>query len=509
MKKILIYILLLILPSFASAQYFPFNNQFIFNKADLFPAYSGFNENTEVFLSYQHKFVGFPGAPKIADFFLGGNITDNMGYSINFKNLSSGNFNQTFLSASYAYFIQLSDNTFINVSLSPTLINRHFNIASVQSFPNRLDPVLASSNLAGYSFDIGLSLAFYSNGFNFAISAPQTLGLKQKLSNSTLTNDRLFCSELSYRFKSGQTWFEPFIFAIADQKLKFDFSVGSSLSYNKILYSALAFNYDGQLSLSLGGIMAHNLFISYTYSFGLYGLDAITQPSHTISVAFVLQRGLNTREPSIFPTKSLQTTIIDLQNEIDDLNSQLKKERNIRHSDVKNLQNQIDSLNIKLKNINTQHPNSQQTTQQNNNNNIAPNSNPTIPSPNNASKANSINWKQKFIAKDIQFGLNSSVLLSSSYSELDKYAELLKKDPNLKIRIIVHTDNLGSPEFKLQLSQSRAKAIANYLISKGVSPNQIFYEGRGGSQPIASNLTLEGRRKNNRVVIMFNKKVIK
>jgi len=68
-----------------------------------------------------------------------------------------------------------------------------------------------------------------------------------------------------------------------------------------------------------------------------------------------------------------------------------------------------------------------------------------------------------------------------------------------------HTDNQGLEESNLTLSNSRAKAVVEYLIKKGVPTEQLTYQGLGESEPIASNEKEEGRRLNRRVEFVILK----
>jgi len=77
----------------------------------------------------------------------------------------------------------------------------------------------------------------------------------------------------------------------------------------------------------------------------------------------------------------------------------------------------------------------------------------------------------------------------------------LRDDPNLRIRVVGHTDSVGSETYNQQLSEKRARATADYLISQGVSSSQVSVEGRGESEPRASNSTADGRAQNRRVEI--------
>lgn len=106
---------------------------------------------------------------------------------------------------------------------------------------------------------------------------------------------------------------------------------------------------------------------------------------------------------------------------------------------------------------------------------------------------------ESVILKNITFEFGESELIESSFEELDKLVKKLKDNPNYKINISGHTDNAGKEEDNLKLSVARAKAVSDYLISKGIIETRITYKGYGVSQPISTNETKEGQEKNRRV----------
>ena len=75
---------------------------------------------------------------------------------------------------------------------------------------------------------------------------------------------------------------------------------------------------------------------------------------------------------------------------------------------------------------------------------------------------------------------------------------MLKDNPTVKIEISGHTDNVGKPADNLALSNSRAKSVVNYLISKGIAAQRLVAKGYGETKPMADNKTEEGKAKNRR-----------
>jgi OOP family OmpA-OmpF porin len=76
---------------------------------------------------------------------------------------------------------------------------------------------------------------------------------------------------------------------------------------------------------------------------------------------------------------------------------------------------------------------------------------------------------------------------------------MYEKNPGIKGKIQGYTDNIGSDEYNLGLSQRRAEAVEKYLEAKGVDPDAMSAKGYGSANPIASNDTREGRAQNRRV----------
>ena len=102
-------------------------------------------------------------------------------------------------------------------------------------------------------------------------------------------------------------------------------------------------------------------------------------------------------------------------------------------------------------------------------------------------------------ANYILFITGSFKLLPSSNLGLNDVVKIMKEDADLVVAIDGHTDNVGGDEYNQKLSEDRAAAVKNYLISKGIEESRITSAGHGETMPIADNNTAEGRKKNRRV----------
>jgi len=103
----------------------------------------------------------------------------------------------------------------------------------------------------------------------------------------------------------------------------------------------------------------------------------------------------------------------------------------------------------------------------------------------------------------ILFATDSAQVSASIQNDLFALADNLNRYPSSQVEIIGHTDNTGSAAYNQDLSQRRAAAVASILRSAGVPGGRLVSYGRGESQPIASNLTVQGRAQNRRVEIVI------
>ncbi len=100
---------------------------------------------------------------------------------------------------------------------------------------------------------------------------------------------------------------------------------------------------------------------------------------------------------------------------------------------------------------------------------------------------------------NVFFEFGSAVIQKYSETELNKVVEFMKQNPQMKVEISGHTDNIGTYEQNMTLSKQRADAVANYLINHGISADRLVTKGYGYTKPIVPNDTPEHRQKNRRV----------
>lgn len=104
-------------------------------------------------------------------------------------------------------------------------------------------------------------------------------------------------------------------------------------------------------------------------------------------------------------------------------------------------------------------------------------------------------------ASGLLFDFDSDVVRGSAQSNLTELAESLRQYPETEVLIVGHTDSTGSDTYNMGLSQRRSAAAKNFLVSQGIAGARVRTEGRGETEPVASNDTATGQAQNRRVEV--------
>ena len=114
-------------------------------------------------------------------------------------------------------------------------------------------------------------------------------------------------------------------------------------------------------------------------------------------------------------------------------------------------------------------------------------------------KLQKLELNAKLALRDINFESNSALLSEISFIELQRVVKLMLENPNLKVEIAAHTDDIGPDNYNLVLSNKRAESVLNYLIDQNVPKERFTFKGYGKAQPKAPNINEENRAMNRRV----------
>jgi outer membrane protein OmpA-like peptidoglycan-associated protein len=104
-----------------------------------------------------------------------------------------------------------------------------------------------------------------------------------------------------------------------------------------------------------------------------------------------------------------------------------------------------------------------------------------------------------FVLSGVNFDTAKATIRPESFAQLDIVVDFMTRKKSARVEISGHTDNAGKPKANKTLSEKRAQACRDYIVSKGVDRSRLTAVGYGDEHPIAPNDTDEGRQKNRRI----------
>lgn len=478
------------------AQQLPITNQYILNAYALNPAFAGENGNIEAFLGYRASWLGVEGAPKMSHVNLNAAIGETMGLGLAIQSESAGSFEHIYGNISYAYHLKLNDDMYASLGLEAMLYRNQIDNSKVLS--QGLDPLLANAAaLSGTTYDAGAGAAFWMKNLTFGVAAKRLIG--SRISYEGDEQSFFYApgmhinSFLSYSIPVGKVGGRARSRRASKQpKYRIEpmavvHYTGGSVFYDAVVnamfkdrvWAGAMYRTDGSIGLHLGGALQERIIMNYSYEFGM-GQKIASQSSgtHEITIGFLLKAPKVKRGRSLFlldaPVGRSQPTIDPkIEQKLTAVTDSLK-------AYVKRTDPRIAKLEEEIKFLKQTADVKKEDTD--------------------ASK-----YGAAFVLKNIRFSYNSYRLLPSSYGELNKIYYTMKKNSKWEILITGHTDDLGSKVYNKRLSGKRAKAVADYLVRKGIQKNRIKTEGKGSESPVDRAKTASARAKNRRIEGAYKK----
>ena len=107
------------------------------------------------------------------------------------------------------------------------------------------------------------------------------------------------------------------------------------------------------------------------------------------------------------------------------------------------------------------------------------------------------------VLQNIQFEFNSSALTGDSQSGIEILSTFLKRNPELRVELAGHTDDVGNANYNLKLSSDRAEVVRQALIASGIEENRLTAKGYGATKPLWPNDSDEHRALNRRTEMII------
>jgi type IX secretion system PorP/SprF family membrane protein len=281
-------IILLADASIILSQQLPVSNQYLVNRNFLSPAYSGFTDNFETFITYQKNCLTFPGSPEYKSIYASGPVYGNMSLGLSISQSSVTIFNVISSQIDYAYHLKINENQYIHFGLSFELIQNYFGIDN-QTLTGQNDPYLL---INGHALNTGFGLVYSFKTFQIGMAIPRIL--ESKIRNSDSNSDfyslpQLLRMHTTCLFDINQSFsLEPFIVVEKSSVEPLWYNISALLKYKGLTWLEINYQQGGILGFGLGFNLSKKMIINYTYGFSGTGIMKYSSGIHEITIGFLI-----------------------------------------------------------------------------------------------------------------------------------------------------------------------------------------------------------------------------
>jgi type IX secretion system PorP/SprF family membrane protein len=499
MKKLIFTLAaVLFLLSEGNSQQVMLSSTYSYNKFIINPALTGMYRRPQLYLVHRNQWNNMPGNPTTNALTMEtGMKKDKVGLGVLVFSDALGITNNVGFKATYSYRVKFGSETFLNLGLGAGVSRLGINFQDAN--------VLDKDDLSIYNFGAinkttfdaigGANLTWRKLNVGFAI--PNLINTKARFhkndslisSSSYYTYARSLAVNLGYEFNltsDGKNVLTPLVLVKRDlvkgsRPMQID--VNLMYDYMKKYWIGAAYRTDYGIIAQAGLKMFDQFTAGYAYDFAMNNAwkgRQMVGRTHEIIVGYEfakdkdrLDKRINKLDTAIQDnvkrTDALDSTVKDTKKKVEKMNGDLRKRDD---ENFQNMKKELDKTNADIEELR---------------------------------KQMTKDGGGTFTLTRIYFKTDRSELLPGSIAELDELVEVMTKYPNMAIKIMGHTDSRNGETYNQKLSEARAKAVYDYLVSKGIDATRLEYEGYGKKYPVADNSTESGQQMNRRVQFKITK----
>jgi len=453
-----------------NAQQLPLSNLYNFNKYQLNPAYTGYNNCVEVNASRLNQWVGIEGAP-ITNY-----ITAHSAFG---KNMALGGgvildkasfINRLSVRLSYAYRLKLGVNQNLRFGISGGMYQVQIDAMSAIA-DDANDEVISNGAQSGLAFDSEFGVWYNFKKFQFSLSIPQIFETTAGLDFASLDGfdaKRHLVIYSGYDFEINKNWnIEP---SILYKNVKLDnaqLDANAMVSYKKFISLGLGYRTNVGLLAKMSLNIKNKYLLGYAYEFAGANISSFSSGSHEIMLGIKFCKKSNTAEiVDVNDPETLETeeeVVIEDTTNTTETTSTIEEEEVTEPIVVDDIEETIENNIVTEKEPVAEHPELKYKSD---------------------TEINTI---------EINFELGGTNNSNTAYSKLDDLAAYLQAHPDKNIEIKGHSCEIGNEEIKQKVSETRANTVKKYLTAKGVDSKRIMTKGMSDSETI-SKIQSENRR---------------
>lgn len=292
MKNILKIVVGICFVSSLSAQQIPLTSQYMFNDYLLNPAVAGITDSINIALSARAQWTGMEGAPRTQFFSVDTKLGKKMGVGGYVYNDETGPISERGIQLSYAYHLQVSDNSKISFSLAGMMFFHDMNRSNLRAEESG-DDAITNLQVKAVSPDINFGVMYYTNKLKVGISSSQLLqnnlyGVKGNANESLNTLSRHYFFFAEYKFNINEkVVIIPSTLVKYTQGAPFQFDFNTRAVFNQRFWLGASYRYNNAV-VALAGINYKNLSLGYAYDYTLTDLKDFSTGGHEVFLSLKL-----------------------------------------------------------------------------------------------------------------------------------------------------------------------------------------------------------------------------
>lgn len=465
------------------AQQVPLMSHYYYNKFLYNPALAGAQSYGQAYIINRNQWNSIPGAPNTKMVTMDGPMRKkNIGIGMGIFRDEAGQFNITGGQVAYRYGINFDEDQVLSMGLSLGFLDNRIDFTKIN--PKDLDdPVIRNSYENATGFDANFGVNYSWKTLNVGFSVPQIIG--NELSYKSLTNPAIkdvvygmrrhyvFNANYDIDLKDEKWWLQPTVLVRATPGAPLQYDVNAMLSYMHKIWIGAMYRSAYAATFSTGFKVADQFVVGYAYDMAVNTQKQYLKGAHEVLIGYHFG-GKQSDDPEIKKKfKEIDDKVKKNSDDVDSLGKEVLKNKD----DIKKNTEDIEDNDDELENI-KQRLNKFED---------------FMKSVEDGGGLKNVNKGDVYSFSNVYFETNKWDVSSSASAELDNLAEVLKKNPNLKIEVAGHTDERGSDSYNSWLSNKRAVAVNEYLKKKGVSASQLTVKGYGEGTPSGNDLAQNRR----------------
>lgn len=489
-KKVLSVSTALVLFSPVFSQQSPNSNFYNFNEYLLNPAEAGAINRLYGTVSHRVQWQGLEGAPTSSFLGLSGELNEKMGLGVKLEFDKTDILKQFNGSLSYAYRVKINEKARVNFGVSAMAVQNSIGYSDAV-VGNLADDVVNGGDQDGMTFDAEAGVMLEYNKLRIGIASAHLFesgvdyDLPDGTGSSTFERVRNFRAYGSYQFEVSDNWnVEPFALVSNQGVESFQFEVNALSSWKETLYLGAGYRQEAGAIARVGFQVTDELLAAYAYEFSSSGVASYSNGSHEIMLAYRPKKRKKNEEIN---KEIMEQPVAEQVSVEEEQQEEVKEEERVRPKITEIVKSEgKETAKAEEKDLEATEAVEEPSV----------NDESDLPA-----KELLTEVEEEAFEKNIKFEFNKIKANLDDNDALNKVAAFLKKNPSVRIVIEGHTCNMGNKEVNTRYSNLRANSVKNYLLSKGVNPNQMETKAMLDSEPLVPNTSIENRQKNRRVEI--------